>query len=190
MFDVEFWKNFLSNALATFVGAIIGIPVALWLNQIQQNTLEKSEKEKTDLETSSRKKKLLNLIKDELEFDLEIFSTRHDEVYINGLDIYKFKLETWKSISDGGEIQWVQNLDLLNAISLAYYSIRRLMSSFQLFSLSGKEILRIALPIKLPDPDETFREITSQHIDRNTDLAFKSIQLAIVAIEEELSKKI
>jgi hypothetical protein len=190
MFDIEFWKNFLSNLLATFLGLIIGIPVALWINRFQQKATEVSENKRIDLETSTRKEKILNLIKAELEFNEEIFSTRNnDEIYISGLDTYKFKLETWGSISDGGEIQWIQNLDLLNAVSLAYYAIRRLMSSFELFSSSDKEILGVAWPIKFHKPDETFRAITSQHIDRNTDLAFKSIQLAIVAIEEELNKK-
>jgi len=66
MFDIEFWKNFLSNALATFIGIILGIPVALWLNRIQQKSSEASEKRKVEMEATGRKKHVLQLIKEEL----------------------------------------------------------------------------------------------------------------------------
>ncbi|MFN8402730.1 MAG: hypothetical protein U0V48_04140 [Anaerolineales bacterium] len=36
----------------------------------------------------------------------------------------KPKYELWDSFSDGGELQWIQDLDLLNAMSFAYYSIK------------------------------------------------------------------
>jgi len=40
-FDTTFWQSFLSNALATFLGVIIGIPVALWISQYRERKTEK-----------------------------------------------------------------------------------------------------------------------------------------------------
>jgi len=69
MFDLEFWKSFVSGSLATMVGVIIGIPIALWINQIQQRAIEHSEKEKFERETNAKRRKVILLISDELKYN-------------------------------------------------------------------------------------------------------------------------
>ena len=46
-FDFSFWQNFVSNALATFLGAIFGIPIALLLSRYQEKIAEKERKSKS-----------------------------------------------------------------------------------------------------------------------------------------------
>ncbi len=43
-FDISFWQNLVAGAIATLIGVIIGIPVALWLN----NKFEKTRKVEDD----------------------------------------------------------------------------------------------------------------------------------------------
>ena len=43
-FDLAFWKDFASNALATFLGAVMGMLSALWVNRRQQRTEGKNKK--------------------------------------------------------------------------------------------------------------------------------------------------
>lgn len=149
MFDIEFWRNFLSNALATFVGVIIGIPVALWINRIQQKLSEKTEAERLEADADTRKRKILQLIKDELMNDRDLLTriredknTHIDDEVINTEDllvdkiktvddVYQLRTELWKAFSDGGEIQWIRNLDLLQSIAVTYERIGMIIYSYE-----------------------------------------------------------
>ena len=62
-FDFSFWQDFVSNALATFFGAIVGIPIAIWLSKHQEKIAEKE-----------RKRKILNLLRGELFENYTILS--------------------------------------------------------------------------------------------------------------------
>lgn len=43
-FDLPFWKDFVSNGLATLIGAVAGIPIALWLNRKVKQRVEQERK--------------------------------------------------------------------------------------------------------------------------------------------------
>ncbi len=146
MFDLEFWRNFLSNALATFVGIIIGIPVALWINRIQQRISDASETQRLATEATAKKRKILKLLSIELrqnkgvleliqqyykQFDVDAsdvkelikrivdFREKHKE-QIKIQHIYLLRMELWNALSNGGEFQWIRDLDLLHTIATAY----------------------------------------------------------------------
>ena len=101
-FDTSFWQNFVSNTLATIVGAVIlGIPIALWLNKHQEKSSEKE-----------RKKKILSLLREELLINLTQLSgwEKNDNKRIEVNIIGPFlRNESWKAFSDGGELQWIKN---------------------------------------------------------------------------------
>jgi hypothetical protein len=44
------------------------------------------------------------------------------EIYLGG-----FKDELWNAFSDGGELEWIEDLQLLDVFSFAYHYIRRLI---------------------------------------------------------------
>ena len=115
-FDISFWKDFSSNALSTFIGILIGIPVALWISS-HQNKAEEKE----------RKKKILRLLQHELLMNFGKLS-RWDKddnkiIVASGLLIF-LKVEYWKAFSDGGELQWIKDPILLSEIAEAYNFIR------------------------------------------------------------------
>ncbi len=114
--EKTFWFDFLSNTLATFVGIIVGIPIAIFLGEYQER---RSEQE--------RKYKILRLIKNELlvnQDQLEKWKNSGDKQK-DGLTLHALlKTESWRAFSDGGEIEWIKSLELLWIISEAYYSIR------------------------------------------------------------------
>lgn len=115
-FSLEFWQSFVSNALATFIGAGLGILGALWVN----NYLEKKSEEE-------RKKKILKQLFNELVVNLTHLSafqesqTRYKEALILSALL---RNESWKAFSDGGELEWIKDPSLLYKISDAYYYIR------------------------------------------------------------------
>ena len=119
-FSIEFWQSFVSNALATFIGAGLGVLGALWLSRYQDKSSEKE-----------RKKKILRLLFNELLINLTHLSgfqksqIKHKEALtLSAL----LRNESWKAFSDGGELEWIKDPKLLDDLSEAYFAIRSVMS--------------------------------------------------------------
>jgi hypothetical protein len=126
-----FRDSFLGNLFATVIGVIAGIPIALWVSRVQQNNQENAEKVSKEREAKERAIKILRLVKKELEFDVNQLKKQ-----AKGIAEFKEgfittdgqKDELWNAFSDGGELQWINDLQLLDTISMAYYDIRRVMN--------------------------------------------------------------
>ena len=201
MFDIEFWKNFLSNALATFVGAIIGIPVALWINRIQHKATESTEKKKFETEAKARKKKILELIRDELSDNKKLLDEiRSDEVeypeWEEGVahaktteNAFRLKTELWRAFSDGGELHWIQDLDLLRSMALAYDIIRMVLYLGEKYtSLENSITLEHGLRrVNWPKNMGMIHDMLYQQIERNSEVAITNIDNALRLIGKELN---
>lgn len=115
----SFRDSFLGNWLATLSGIIIGVPVAIALNSWQQHQ-----------EENARRSKILGLLKNELDYNVLAMKNRMPE-HIGGtqrqMPSEPLKDELWNAFSDGGELQWIKDLDLLDVLSTAYYRIRIVM---------------------------------------------------------------
>ena len=119
-FNVEFWQSFVSNALATFIGAGLGVLSALWLSKHQEKTSEKE-----------RKKKILRLLLDEMLTNLTLLSgfQQSQTKYREALTLSALlRNESWKAFSDGGELEWIKDPKLLDDLSEAYFAIRSVMN--------------------------------------------------------------
>jgi hypothetical protein len=119
-FSIEFWQSFVSNALATFLGAGLGVLSALWLNKYQEETAEKQ-----------RKKKILRLLFNELLTNMTQLSgfQKSETKYKDALTLSALlRNESWKSFADGGELAWIKDPVLLDNLSEAYFAIRSVMN--------------------------------------------------------------
>ncbi len=119
-FSVAFWQSFVSNALATFIGAGLGVLGALWLSNHQEKSSEKE-----------RKKKILRLLLNELLINVTHLSgfqksqIKHREALtLSAL----LRNESWKAFSDGGELKWIKDPKLLDVLSEAYFAVRSVMN--------------------------------------------------------------
>lgn len=115
-FDLSFWQGFVSNSLATFLGALVGIPIALWISTHQ------GRKEEVE-----RKRKILRLLKHELLMNFGTLAhwKKRDEQISNAAELHIFlQTEHWRAFSDGGELQWIKDPTLLSEIAEAYNFIR------------------------------------------------------------------
>lgn len=128
--DQPFFDNAMGNLLATLIGVIIGIPIAIWIDRLRQKEQEDREIRKLRSDALTRKHRILALIRQELEFNYEIVTAYTKEVVgdqnrpvCNG----GCKDELWAALSDGGELEGIKDLDLMHAISFAYHYIRRLI---------------------------------------------------------------
>ena len=140
----DFWVNFWSNLLSDLiVGAGIGFFLARWLNKLQQKDTDKAEEERKAKESRMRKEKILRLLKKELETnDTYInqsipISSRDSMKDFDTINFLSLGLsnEHWKAFSDGGELQWINDVETLSKLATAYHSI-------QMVKLSSSAIIR------------------------------------------------
>jgi hypothetical protein len=118
-----FRDAFLGNWLATIVGVIAGIPIALWLSRMQQSEQDKEESRKHEEDSLRHKGKIIGLIKEELVYNRSILQSQTEQMYVTELVINRAKDETWNAFSDGGELQWINDHALLDLCSSAYHQI-------------------------------------------------------------------
>ena len=130
----SYWDDLMSNWLATMIGVGIGIPIALWLSRKQQASEEEVRREEAADEDRDRKAKVLSLLQGELRHNRDMLVNRvkmREKGHF--VPIHRLKTTTWSTFSDGGELQWVRDLDLLEIMSTAYYYVYELTRIENLF---------------------------------------------------------
>lgn len=124
-FELSFWQGFVGNLLATIIGVAIGIPVAFWVNRrLEANT----EKEK--------KKKILDILSSELnQTVVDIISLEYSLGENENIVPLAFTMsdEVWRALSDGGELQWIKDPELLLQLASVYAKIKYLKILSQQF---------------------------------------------------------
>ena len=120
--DIEFRQNLIAGLLSTLVGLLIGIPIALRLNHIQ----EQNDLVKTANEDKERKKNIVTIVRNELLFNKGLLTDRQPNEKNSDriVTTENLKDESWNSLSDGGELKYINDPELLDIISKAYYYIR------------------------------------------------------------------
>lgn len=117
MFDQSFCSDFLSNLLATVVGIFFGLPAALWLDRKARSRSERERKR----EARERVTKIITVLRSELQATDRAIGTINIELVNN---YFPVTFESWNAFSDGGELQWLNDPDLLGTLSNTYASIR------------------------------------------------------------------
>jgi len=192
MFDIEFWKNFLSNALATFVGLVIGIPVALWINRIQQKYTDYAEKQKSNIESSSRRRKILQLLRGELNENQILLSKIYDDIKEGypergfRFDNYRLRVELWNAFSDGGELEWIHDLDLLHSLALAYDTTRMVMISGERYTSYFEMFLTGSKTYGPVGAKEYHSYLLRESIEQDLVVAKNNVTNALQVIDEYL----
>jgi hypothetical protein len=124
--DAQFREGALSNFLATIAGVVAGIPIAIWLARQQQSEQEQAEVKSREQEKQQRQRKILSLIVSELEVNQKILNKRVEVMRQRRgiINVPGVKNDLWAAFSDGGEIEWLDDIELLAVLSEAYYHIR------------------------------------------------------------------
>ena len=173
MVDVAFWQSFFSNFLATTLGAIIGIPTAIWLSNQQMKK-----------EDAAQKSRIIPLLKEELlvnmvhlsswqKSDFQNLETLHSDIFLED--------DVWSAFSASGELGFIHDPQLLKNLGHAYNSIRIVKN------LSERYIKLAQLT------DQNKRELLINDIGpllaKGVDEAIEDIRTAFLAISKESSKK-
>lgn len=144
----SFRQSSLSGFLATVIGIVVGIPVALWIARYQQREqdqkdklkeeaqeakLRQQQKEQDDLinlakvkEKKERQTKILSLLRTELRHNHAVLEIRAKQLKdeVGYWSVPGVKNDLWLAFSDGGELEWIDDIDLLHSFSTVYFRIR------------------------------------------------------------------
>lgn len=115
--DLNYWDGAIGNWLATVLGVLCGIPIAVEIQKY--NSL--AEDKKQLLIELKREKELLLLVKEELLFNYDRLSDRVGNT--TDLPLHPFKIDLWSALSDSGEIKYISSRPLLNRIASAYHIV-------------------------------------------------------------------
>ena len=122
--DLNYWDDAIGNWLATMLGIIVGVPVALQIERWRASR----EEQKRVAEARDRAKAVLSLIADELRDNaarLRVAQSLEDK---DSLPLSPFKNDVWEALCDSGEIKWIDNPLLLGEIASTYYLIGVVLS--------------------------------------------------------------
>jgi hypothetical protein len=130
-FDVAFWKDFVSNISATFLGVLLGIPAALWLDRSISRRREKQEREAKQAVERERLLELLRLLRETLERNREIIERMSKELTPDSLITYNVDPSLLDSTASL-KYEIINDLDLNRQLDLLRYELQHLHRKVEL----------------------------------------------------------
>jgi hypothetical protein len=113
-----FWQSYLSNALATMAGILVGVPITLWVTSRQESAAAIEKRTKIFESLGEELKGNNDLIYDWL-------NSGKDNWKLTTIGV-KMGDEIWNAFSDGGELQWIKEPWPLRDLANAYGDIKRI----------------------------------------------------------------
>jgi len=166
LLGAKIWQDFLQNFLATMLGAIVGIPIAIGINNQQEAKKERLQKEK-----------IVPLLREELLVNLGHLSSWQKSNTQKLETVYAsifLEDSAWAAFSDSGKLAFIKDLDLLLKISHAYNTVRivkqlseRYMDLVHLSDQKEREILQTPV---------------AYLISRGIDTAIEDVSIALKSI--------
>lgn len=122
----KFWTDIFANFLGSFLALLIGIPIAIFVNDEFQKRLNSK-----NLEDSNKKEKeLLTLILEELNWNKARLAERIELKNSNSIELSLNRLKShfFYSLQNSGLLAFIKNPILLNSLVSTYFVIDNLKS--------------------------------------------------------------
>lgn len=120
------FSQFISDLLSTIIGVGLALWGAIWLDR-KTHTREREAQTKNKVE---RARRVIRLLRDELQNNSEALSKIDDNIIST---FAQTKTESWQAFSDGGELESIDDPELLAAMSSAYALIRQFTFLYSYF---------------------------------------------------------
>jgi hypothetical protein len=112
----NFCPDFLSNLLATFLGLLGGIPLALWLNRINEDRTQK-ERERDIIAALKRE---MGVNRNKAQEKIAAVDAGKGVLALPGM-----KYEFYNMLINGGELKWVmRNSDFVQRVSTVFQTAK------------------------------------------------------------------
>ena len=125
--SLSFQEGAMGNLFATILGVVVGIPIALEINRRQRLEEHAASASRLQREEAKRKHKVLSLLRTELLSNKEDVLVRRKPIETGGKRTVQsgfLRDVMWAAFSDGGELHFVNNPEVLASIASAYHEIR------------------------------------------------------------------
>jgi hypothetical protein len=183
----DFWPNLASDVISS---VILGTIIAFAFYKFQKKDAERAEKEKLEKERQMRKKKILDLVSKELLVNYKVvrlFLQTYGKSQIEHMEkfdviysfAYQMKDELWRAFSDGGELRWINDIDVLDKLTSAYHSIYKI-------KYAGNAYIQYGF-YELPSQGPVISEYLEKNLDELAKSAKTKIKDALNCIENELN---
>lgn len=123
IFDLLFFQN----VLTTFLGALFGIPVALWVDRLIKRSREKKDR-----------KQLIDALTDSLDKNIELLKKLKSKIGVSPNDYYPSEL-----------VHDLLDLTILNSTSVTKYELLGSISTCQSVDKARYELMNLDIRLKL-----------------------------------------
>jgi hypothetical protein len=172
--EIQYWDGAVGNWLATLLGIVTGVPVALHLERVRNAAEETNRK----VEVERIRKDTLTLLMKEL-VDARLSATVRLRM-TDSIPIEPMKMSIWSAMREGGNLVHISEPKLLGAISDAYRMIA-------LVSERERHIMTVVYGVNVQFPDGQY---AGQKLLQETagfhDPLLNVINRAIATISKEL----
>jgi len=132
--DPEFTKSFASNTLSTIIGAVCGLFIVFWVNDLER---DKSKKD-SESQTQSTKEKVLKVLVEDLKHNQtelkKQLSPQESEAFKLRTNL---KIEAWKAFSNGGELQSINDPEIIHRLADIFDKISSIIYLLELLTDFG-----------------------------------------------------
>jgi len=114
-FDDTFWQGVISNLIATLLGVVIGIPVALWVDRTLTRRRKKEDDNRATEVERARRAHLLQIIRNSLTKNDELLAEMlpyYEKLYIVWFNVDSELLESTNSL----KYELIQDLELVELL--------------------------------------------------------------------------
>lgn len=110
----QFWDGLVGNLVATLLGIIAGVPVALHLER-RRAANEAEEKRRDEIRI---KREMLKLLREELQYNSICLQRR--TALTDTIPTEPLKTSIWEALRDSGDLKYVSEPSLISCIANAY----------------------------------------------------------------------
>lgn len=181
-----FVESAMANLFATILGVLVGLPIALEISRRQQSAAQAAAAREKSADIGSRRRKVLRLIRDELQKNIDGIMERIAPIFQGGkraVFTHSLRNQLWLAFADGGELQYVDDPGLLATLAEAYHGVAYCILLEQKFfdatHYSGMQIQQDKYPA----------DRILDYLKHDDEDLIKTMQLARDAIDRELAAR-
>jgi hypothetical protein len=181
-----FRASFFANFLSTVAGVAVGVPVAIWLTLRESGEQAKAAAQTAREMEDARRREVLTAIRRELcENRVTLQERRPSPAAGRALGVPFLMDEVWSAMSDGGQLQWIRDTDLLRQVARAYVFIRTIIylerSAFEIMHFPGQQRFQVESGGKTDPSQSPLGQVVS-YLDHQDFVCIAAIDEALVKI--------
>ncbi len=120
--------SYLSSVITTSIGLVIGVPIALAINDYQRKLQATETSKQLERERLSKEILLLQYINKELELNKSLLENaiqgqKSEKNYLTYLGV---KSDLWVSLLSSGDLKYLSDTMILDSLSSSYFFINRI----------------------------------------------------------------